>query len=195
MEKTPENPLNIFSRAIGAMTAWAVRDRDPEHKPNFDWNFFNLDNLAACFNGVDQKNFLTDAPLESFLAELDPVDFALHRWIPEGVRVTLCAFPCDPNGLTLPPQYLNDSSNDIHPYFQLFFSKPGENSGLAIGFGQVKSAPYLQVIPEEIRLQCSFVVEYRAGEERQEGETDYQYFSRQMRTRYARLQELIKGRL
>jgi hypothetical protein len=195
MEKTPENPINLFSRAVAAMSRWAEQGKPAEEKPVFDWSHFSLDNLAACFAGADEKKFLTDAPLEAFLSELDPVDFALHEVVPEGIRITPCVLPCDANGLPLPPQYLDDSTNQVYPYFQLFYSNPSNNSGMAVCSGKTRSAPYLLAIPEEIRVQCSFVVEYKAGNERREGESDYVYFTRVLRDRYKRLQELLKGRL
>lgn len=195
MEITPENPINLFSRAVAALSRWAEQGKHPDHKPDFELSQFSLENLAACFSGADQEKFLTDAPLEAFLSELDPVDFALHEVVPEGVRITLTVLPCDINGLILGPQALDDSSNQLYPYFQLFYSNPASNTGLAICCGKTQSAPYLLLIPEEIRGQCSFVVEYKAGNERREGESDYVYLTRVLRERYKRLQELVKGRL
>ena len=196
MHKLPENPFKLFTGAIQAMTKWANSGQDAENKPEFDWSLFTLDNLVGCFNVSDKDKFCTDEPLESYLDDLDKTDFSLHDIIPEGVRVTLAVVPCDINGLSFDNKYYDDSTNQIYPYFQIFYSNPTHNTGMALGWGGgVKAAPYLKVIPEEILLQCSFVVEYHPGENRKQDETDYEYFTRMMSEKYRRLQELIKGRM
>lgn len=196
MDKLPENPLTYLTRAIETMTQWAKDGQNEEKKPMFNWDMFTLDNLVSCFPNVNKESFLTDAPLESYLGDLDAVDFSLHDILPEGVRITLYATPCDINGLIFDQKYYDDGKNHFYPYFQLFYSNPAKNSGMAVGWGGgFKAAPYLKLVPEEIKLQCSFIIEYRPGGERLEGETDHEYFCRMMRKCYKRLQELIKGRM
>lgn len=198
IDNLKENPLHFFTSAVRVLTAWANQGAAEEEKPRFNWGMFSLDNLAACFQGVDKNNFLTEKPIDSYLSDLDPSEFSLRGLIPEGTRITLMAAPCDINGLPFEQSLFNDNTNTIHPYFQVLFSNPQNNSGMALGWeGGLKAAPYLKIIPEEILLQCSFVVEYMAGKdgERFDGESDHHYFNRMMRAKYARLCELLKGRM
>lgn len=196
MDKLSENPLSYLTKAFEAMTKWAKEGQNQDEKPVFNWEMFNLDNLVSCFPNINKENFLSETPLENYLASIDPDDFSLHDDLPEGVRITATVVPCDVNGLLFEQKYLDDTKNNIYPYFQLYYSNPTQNNGMAIGgSGGFRAAPYLKAIPEEIKLQCSFVVEYSPGNERQEGETDYEYFCRMMRKSYKRLQELVKGRM
>jgi hypothetical protein len=173
MDIIPENLLSIFSTMIIGLKRLAnlgVFDQGGEAPKN---EKFTLENLMACFLGINRENFLTEAPLSRFLSSLrntgeqtdnsgypDAEKTPISKALPEGTQVTFAVSPCDLNGLQLLPEMLDDQKNSVYPYFMVFYGNPEDKQGMVTANPEIKSMPLLSIYPQEFVDQCSFVVKY-----------------------------------
>lgn len=200
-----QNPLKYFCSAITNL----VKSANGNDKPSI-WEKLSLDQLARCFIGVKKDKFLTEKPLAKALQTFQDCQGDIRDVIRPGVRITAVVNPCDINGQELGPKYFDDETNSIYPYFQLLYSNPKDPRGHALGMGNLRPAPLLHLYPEEILLQCSFVVDYDepidqanrtgsplpivgAGDDT--SAQDYLYLADKLTEKYARLREIILGSL
>jgi hypothetical protein len=207
-EKISANPIHYLCSAIKNLVSTA----NGNEKPSL-WERLSLDQLVSCFTGINKEKFLTDKPLISTLLVFRDSPGDLRDSIPNGTRITLVANRCDDNGLELLPKHLNDDANTSYPYFRLLYSNPKDPHGNALGLGNLRPAPLLPLYPEEILLQGAFVVNYdnhdpidlalipqaalptRPVAEDDQNMNDYLYLASEISGKYARLQELIRGRM
>lgn len=189
------NPLSLFCEAITNLASWAQGNDELKR-----WPRFSLSHLLSCFKIDDQDNFLTEKPLNYLLKSIDQQKSYLRGSIPEGTRITLVVLPCLSDGLPIPPSYLNDKNYKIHPYFKLLFSNPEDPKGNALGMGNMKPAPYLNLFPQEILHQCSFIVNYDDQDIKlpaniDQDTQDFLIFRKILKEKYQRLQEIVQGTL
>jgi hypothetical protein len=203
------NPLKYVCSAIKNIVASA----NGNEKLSL-WERLSLDQLVECFSGVKKDKFLTEKPLAKTLQLFQSIPGDLRDCVPNGARMTLVVNGCDDNGLELAPIYFNDEANTVFPYFKILYSNPRDPRGNAMGLANVKPAPLLQIYPEEILLQCSFIVDYSLAastannrrattaaqssfgdDDDDQNAQDYLYLAGEITDKYARLQELIRGRM
>jgi hypothetical protein len=216
LEKLKENTIKFFAEAMTKLARLGNINPSQREGRDTELKEFTLDELIQCFAAAKKETFLTERPIEALIESLvipetggvpsnRPTGFARDmaeeefelgpETIPEGTRITLVICPTDRDGLQLPTKYLDDTQNEAYPYFQLLYSNPKDKSGNALGMENIWPAPYLKMYSKELVDQTSFVVEYTPGKDRKEGESDFEYFSRMLREKYSRLQELTHGSL
>lgn len=189
------SPISIFASAITNILSSANSKAELQK-----WDKFTLSALVSCFPTEKADKFLTKKPLLETLAVFKGHIGRLREAIPKGTRITLVITPCSDNGLPLPISHFNDEKNENFPYFQLLYSNPEDAQELALGLGNIRPAPLLQLFPEEILTQCYIDIDWPDQSFQQESEVDpdeqdYNYLVAALTEKYARLQELIYGQL
>jgi len=209
MDILPENLLALFSTMIIGLKRLAhlgIYDNGDEVPVKTER--FTLENLLACFIGVDKEKFLTEAPLQRYLVSLrntgelidnsnlpDQEKKPVREVLPNGMQLTFVVSPCDLNGRQLSPDLLDDSKNDTYPYFMVFYSNPANKQGLVTANPEIKKMPLLSIFPEEFERQCSFTVDYpKTGRNsaKPNNEDDLAYLDGQCRQTYSEIQKLVK---
>jgi hypothetical protein len=205
LSEQKESPLSVFVNLIRGLTKQSNQGDFDEGTPLLNLERFSLEGLIGCFSNVKNKEkFLTDLPYQSYMHELRQTltseETSPRELIREGVRMTCVVTPCDLNGLVFPEKYLDDTKNDIYPYFRVYYSNPDDPRGMVLGYENLKPAPYLAAYPEEIVEECSFVVKYdQPMHEEDEDKTlsrdekDLNYLARETERIYRQLQKRIKS--
>ncbi len=217
-DKINENPLSLILNAIVFLTKSANAGEFKKENPPAAPERFTLEGLISTLLGINQDNFLTEAPLHAYLgnfsrgeendnSSLPDSDQApdaqllrpVRQAIPEGARLTFAVLPCRINGLPLVPLDYDDIQNNNFNYFHVFYSDPNNKRGMAKTADCEEYAPYLMVIPQEFLDQCSFVVKYPDSlppmlNERDPArdERDFLYFEGECLKIFRNIQSLLK---
>lgn len=190
------NPIESFCSAIVNMVKWANNNG-----PLLFWERLNLEEFRSCFPATKSAQFLSERSLDKILQFIQNKPGDIRENIPKGLQITAVAIPCNANGLQLHPSSFDDSRNENQPYVRLLYSLPGNQHGLATGLGNSRPAPLLQLFPEEIIQQCSFIVDYdqspalnrlSINPDEEANVNDYLYLVENIKAIYAELQQLLK---
>lgn len=154
-----------------------------------------ISELKKYFEKADPKKFLTDGVLASKLEFFSENAYKLREILPEGLRITVTATPCNINGVVFNKEDFNNETQ--HPYLVILSSDGSNDSGLCTGFGGIMPAPYLKIFPPEIIEGCSFIVHYLSIPKNLQDPTeisqlDYSYIASNLKKVFAHLQHLIK---
>lgn len=192
-------PLDVFCRAIVNFKRYAS-----DNQPSLlMWERIPMMDFQELFAPYRGEHFLSDKPLDELLRRIQDPHGSIRNIHPEGLRISLVAMPCDINGLPFPKSVFQDSRNLHCQYLHILHSLPGDKHGLATGIGNMKPVPLLDLFPEEVINQCSFIIDYQHSSDHQhDGHQstgphydadvkDYLYLVSQITKAYAALQRLL----
>ncbi|MCC6643203.1 hypothetical protein IT411_00460 [Candidatus Peregrinibacteria bacterium] len=186
IDKAKEGPIEFI---CGLLTRLSVFAKDAKNILTFKEKF-DLPTLKDSLSThLATPGFLSDQALSRIHGNYDSHREALRQNYPEGWTVTILGLPCLPTGSRLPNSCFDLEKNPGAHYLTAIYTDP---FGRSYAHDGSYCAPFLKVIPEEIALECTFPIKYKAANPGDDtSDQDYEYLVSETKKVLGKFRELL----